>query len=248
MIAPTGLPLSFSTPAGWPLTLAVTLTDDCGAPIPGFKGAVTARFDNGDSPLSLLDPQQDGTYTADWTPLFPSSPMNIHLTASAGLLQASTMDLPGGVVANARAPPVLFENGTVNNTNPLGGALMAPGTVSAMYGQNLASSTASPGVVPLLTSFNGHHRELRRHRCAAILPEQRTAQHSGSLGARAQPDLRGSGAGQQCLSGAAQWVTLVAATPGVAGWDGTIIAQHADFTLVDANHPALSPARPSFCT
>ena len=239
VITPTGVPLGFSTPAGWPLTIAVTLTDDCGAPIPGFKGAVTARFDNGDSPLSLLDPQQDGTYTADWTPLFQASPMNIHLSASAGALQASTMDLTGGVVANSQAPPVLFENGTVNNTNPSGGALMAPGTVSAVYGQNLASSTVSPGVVPLLTSFNG--TTVNFGGIAAPLFFLSNGQLNIQVPAELAPNQTYAVAAlvNNAYSALPNGVTLVAATPGVAGFpDGTIIAQHADFTLIDANHPA----------
>jgi hypothetical protein len=151
VINPAALSLNFSVPAAWPSTISVQLSDDCGTPIRGSDGAVVARFDSGDLPLTLTDPQQDSTYAADWTPQFPSASTSITFLASAGSLLPGTMTLSGGVTTNSFGPPVLFDGGTVNNTNPLGGALLAPGTVAAVYGQNLASVTASPGVVPLVT-------------------------------------------------------------------------------------------------
>ncbi len=239
VLTPVGLPGGFSIPAAWPTTLAATLTDDCGTPLAGGNGSVVASFDSGDAPLTLSDYQQTGSYIATWTPAFPAGNLAVTLRAASGQLQPATIQLLGGINANKFAPPVLFDNGTVNNTNPVAGALLAPGAVTAAYGQNLASTTASPGVIPLLETFNGSTI------LVGGLPAPFYFLSGGQLNIQTPFEL----APNQQVSVAAQvnsayavlpnGVTLVAAAPGISSFpDAHIIAQHADFTLIDAAHPS----------
>jgi hypothetical protein len=152
VIAP-GVIANFSLPAAWPTSISARLVDNCGTALPG--GNVVASFNNGDSPLMLSDYSGTGSYLATWTPSFPVANVTVTFSASVGALPPNTYQVVGGVNANRFPPPQLSDGGTVNNTNPFGGALLAPGTVTAVYGQNLASSTVSPGVIPLVSTFNG---------------------------------------------------------------------------------------------
>jgi hypothetical protein len=205
VITPVGIPGNFSLPSAWPETLAVLLTDDCGTPLPDGIGSVVARFDNGDKPLTLNDFQKTGSFSADWTPLFPSAKVTITFAASAGSLQPSTAQLGGGVDKNALAPPVLFDNGTVNNTNPFAGASVAPGTVASIYGLNLATATVSPGILPLPTLFSGTSVVVGGIARAAVFLEQWTTQRADSIRAQNQPALPGGGFGEQRIRSAAGW-------------------------------------------
>lgn len=239
VITPVGLPGNFSLPSAWPETLAVLLTDDCGTPLPNGIGSVVARFDNGDVPITLNDFQKTGSYSADWTPRFPSGNVTITFAASAGSLQASTAQLGGGVNKNALAPPVLFDNGTVNNTNPLAGARVAPGTVAAIYGQNLASATVSPGLLPLPTQFSG---------TSVIIGGVSAPLYflsSGQLNIQIPAELKPNQHYEVAVSVNGAYavlpggLTVIPSTPGVSSFpDGRLIAQHSDFTLVDDARPA----------
>ena len=81
--------------------------------------------------------------------------MTVTAFATAGTLTPASAQLIGGVNPNQNPTPVLFKNGIGNNSYPVIGAALAPGTVSLVFGSGLASQTASPGVVPLVTNFNG---------------------------------------------------------------------------------------------
>lgn len=239
VVTPAGLPLNFSVPASWPATISVQLSDDCGTPIAGAAASVVAKFDSGDLPLTLYDPQQDASFATDWTPLYPLSPTSITFTASSGTLQPGTITLSGGVNTNSFGPPVLFDGGTVNNANPLGGSIMAPGTVAAIYGQNLASSTVSPGVVPLATTFNGTLVSVG----GAIAPLFFLS--NGQLNVQIPAELPPNQtypiaiAVNNSFAVLPNGITVVGATPGVVSLpDGHVIAQHADYTLVNASNPA----------
>ncbi len=239
VITPVGLSGNFSLPAAWPETLAVLLTDDCGTPLPGGVGSVVARFDNGDTPLTLNDFQQTGSYTVDWAPLFPASKVTITFAASAGSLQATTAQIGGGVNKNALAPPVLFDNGTVNNTNPFAGASVAPGTVASIYGLTLATATVSPGILPLPTVFSGTSAVV------GGIPAPLYFLSNGQLNIQIPAELKPNQHYQVAVSVNAAYavlpggITVVSSTPGVSSFpDGHLIAQHGDSTLVDDAHPA----------
>jgi uncharacterized protein (TIGR03437 family) len=236
VIAP-GVIANFSLPAAWPTSISARLVDNCGTALPG--GNVVASFSNGDSPLTLNDYAGTGSYLATWTPSFPAANVAVTFSASVGALPPNTYQVVGGVNANTFAPPQLSDGGTVNNTNPFGGALLAPGTVTAVYGQNLASSTVSPGVIPLVSAFNGTTLIM------GGIPAPFYFLSGGQLNVQAPVDLPVN----QQTSVAVQVNTafavlpnpvgIIAAAPGIASFPDTkIIAQHADFTLITSASPS----------
>jgi uncharacterized protein (TIGR03437 family) len=231
----TGLVNNFGVPAQWPETLIVQLNDDCGAPV--LNGAVSASFSNGDAPLSLRGDGQAGTYSASWQPLQDTSQMVVTLQASAGTLQPATMQLMGAISPNSG--PVLSVNGTVNPFNRVGGGALAPGTLVEVYGSGLASSTGSPGVLPLPPVVNGTYVTVGPYQApfTFLSPGQVNVQLPSELTPTQQFPILVSANNAFTMPDTLDIVTL---KPAVAGFPDThIIAQHSsDFSLVDATHPA----------
>jgi uncharacterized protein (TIGR03437 family) len=166
----------FLIKAGFPIFVLVQLYDDCNNAVQGAD--VVVSFSNGDLPLTLFPDPDVNLYTATWQP--GSAALGTTLTFRANLGDLSiggsstgASNIPrdvgapvvtgagtvtGDVVANPSPAPPPFLNacGVVNNTNvvPCGG--LAPGTVSSVYGENLAPAPpVSPGILPLPTQFNG---------------------------------------------------------------------------------------------
>src|SRR6185436_20103448 len=65
----TTLGQSFEVSAGWPVSLAVDVLDDCGAPLE--TGSVTVSFSNGD-PAIVLQPLKGGHWAGTWPTRTPS--------------------------------------------------------------------------------------------------------------------------------------------------------------------------------
>ena len=231
----TGIVNNFAFPASWPAPLITQLNDDCGAAV--LNGSVVANFSNGDAPLMLKGDGQNGTYSASWQPVNSTSQMVVTLRATSGSLTPATMQLTGTIATNTA--PVLFANGTVDPFYRVGGGALAPGTIVEIYGKGLASSTASPGSLPLPPTFNGTFVTvgglqapldyLSSGQLDAVIPFELTPNQQYSILVSANnaftlPDL----------------LDIVTVQPGVASYaDGHILAQHgADYSLVDANHPA----------
>ena len=164
----TGLVNNFFAPAGWPTPLAILLFDDCGNSV--NNGQIVATFSNGDPPLplALANPSQ-GLYSGTWSPANPSSQVTINVTASAPSFPTATSPLSGAVAPNA--VPLLSPNGTLHVFDPLIGGALAPGTIVAIYGQNLASATSTATAVPLPDAMNGSLGDYRRYGGAALLCE-----------------------------------------------------------------------------
>jgi len=146
----TGLANNYQVPQGSPQTLMVQLNDDCGNPI--SNGNVVASFSNGDTPIALT-PDGIGNYSATWLPIAANSNMVISFNANSGKLQSTSTQLFGAVLGNSPFP-ALSPGGTLNNFNPVLAAPLAPGTITQVYGSHLATSNASPNVLPLPTIFN----------------------------------------------------------------------------------------------
>ena len=234
-ITQTGLISNFTVPAKWPAVLTVQLNDDCGSPV--TSGSVVASFSNGDPALSLRSGGQNGTYSTSWQAGTVTSQMVVTLQASAGTLQPATAQLTGAVSQNQA--PVLAKDGTLHNLNPVVGAALAPGTIAQVYGTGLAGTTASPGVLPLPTTFNStmmliggilaplyylSSGQLNVQIPNELAPNQQYATIVSANGALTLPDQ----------------IDVVPAVPGVAAFaGGQVIAQHgADYSLVDSGHPA----------
>ncbi len=234
-ITQIGLTNNFSVPASFPAALIAQLNNDCSAPI--LNGSVVASFSNGDPPLRLSGGTL-GVYSATWQPRSASAQTAITVRATAGALLPATSQLLGGVSETSNRAPVLVEAGTLNNLNPMVGAALAPGTVAQVYGSGFASSTASAATVPLPGILNGTQiligglaapiYFLSGTQMVVQIPTELASDRQNSViaivnGALSLPDT----------------LSVAPAVPGIAAFpDGTIIAQHSDFTLVDATNPA----------
>src|SRR6185295_16151481 len=137
-------------------------------------------------------------------------------------------------------PPFLNACGTVNNTNvvPCGG--LAPGTVSSVYGQNLAPAPpVNPNFLPLPTSFNGTQVLVGGVPAPMFYlgPNQINIQVPTELVVGRQYQVLVTAPGGVS---ATDPITIVPASPGVASLvDGRINAQHGNGQSVTAQNPAL---------
>ena len=148
----SGLPSNFSGAVGWPIPITIQLADDCGDPVQ--NGQIVLTYSNGDpaQSMTLTDPQ-DGSYSATWTPTKNASSVSITARAASLTLPDISAQLTGTVLANK--VPILFPDGTVDNFSFLGGAPLAPGTIAAMFGIDLAPGVKAPGVIPFRTEVDG---------------------------------------------------------------------------------------------
>ena len=231
----TGLNNSFISPAGWPTSLAVALSDDCGAPV--VNGQVVATFSNGDPALvmKLTDPNT-ATYSGTWSPRNVTNAVTVTARANAPALASTSADILGAVTANK--VPVLSTNGTLNNLHPVVGAPIAPGTVAQVFGSNLAPSQVEPGVVPLPPAFNGTQV------LVGAFPAPLYFLSDGQLNVQLPPELQAGKEYPVIVAANGGYtlpdsITTSAANPGLAVLaDNTVIAQHPDFSLVTAVSPA----------
>jgi uncharacterized protein (TIGR03437 family) len=235
-IAQTGLVDDFSAPTAWPVPLAINLLNDCGATVGNAQ--VVATFTNGDPPLSLpLVDASSGLYAATWTPRRATSQITINTTATVPGLPVATASLGGEVVPNAE--PSLDAYAILNVFNPLVGGALAPGTVVAMYGSNLASSAVASSTVPLPTQVSGTQAII------GGIPAPIYYAGPGQINAQIPFELDPSSQYQVVISNngaltTPQSIQLAPATPGVAANpDSTIVAQHnADYSVINAAAPA----------
>jgi uncharacterized protein (TIGR03437 family) len=230
-----GLTTNFSSPAGWPRTIAVRLNDDCGALL--ASGDVVANFSNGDAPvrLSLSDPAT-ATYSATWVPAKAQPQITVTATASVAGLPNASAAVVGGVVPNI--VPVLARNGILHNFNPVLGGTLAPGTVITIYGTALAAGTIAPQAVPLPTTLDGTTV------IVGGIPAPLFFVSPGQINAQLPYQLIAGREYQVVVQADAaltnpEPIQLAPLAPGVARLaDGRAIAQHADFSLVTAESPA----------
>jgi uncharacterized protein (TIGR03437 family) len=241
VLAQTGLSENFSVPAGWPATLVVEANDDCGNPL--VDASVVASFSNGDPPLSLISNGQSADYSATWQPRTPASEMTVTVDAAAGSLKSAEVQLGGNVNSNSQLAPSLVSGGLLNNLNPQVGAPLAPGTVTQVYGDNLADSPDQPTAVPIPTmlkdvqvligALSAPLYYVSKGQLVVQIPTELAPKRTYSVVV-----LVGD---QYTLP---QNIDVTPVAPGtVAFADGTLVAQHADFGLVDASRPA-KPGEP----
>jgi len=228
---------NFAVPAGWPVTLIVRATDDCGE-IAG-SASMAASFSNGDPPISLVGDNVTGTYSATWQPGRVTQQLTVTVDATSTAFPLTTTQLVGTVGQNVVNPPVLAANGTLNNLTFVVGAPLAPNTVAAVFGANMAAAASPPLPAPLPTAYSGTTMLLGGLEAPLyfVSPGQLVVQIPPELAPNQQYAAIINANGALTLP---DTVTLVPAQPGIAAFpDGTIKAQHAaDFALVDATRPA----------
>ena len=235
VITHTGLTTNFSSPAGWPRTLAVRLFDDCGNPV--SNGSVAANFSNGDIPVSLrLTDPASSTYSTTWVPRGSLPQITVTVNATAPPLPAATAAVVGGVVPNVS--PVLARNGILHNLYPVSGAGLAPGTIVSIYGSALAAGTVVSDTLPLPSTLEGTSVLVggveaplffvSPGQINAQIPFQLVPGHEYPVIVTANDALT-----------TPEQIQMTPLSPGVARLsDGRAIAQHADFTLIDSRSPA----------
>ena len=233
-VTPLALTTHFSVPAGLPEILSAQITDDCGNPVSGAN--IFASFSNGDPAVVLAADGGAGTYSAAWAPVTASQQMNVTLHVVAGGLLPVSTTLIGDVLQTTA--PTLAANGSLNNLNALIGGALSPGDVAAVFGSNLATTSASTQKVPLVTAFSG--TDLRIAGLDAPLfyvsPGQLTVQIPAELSGNRQYSVIGIVNGALTLP---DTIDLVPVSPGISVLsDGSLIAQHGDFSLVTPQNPA----------
>lgn len=229
----------FSQEVDWPMGLQARLVDDCGQAI--TDASVTASFSNGDPGIALAPTDSvHGVYAATWRPAHASPSVTVTLRAMKSGLPTVARAVYGAVTASSS--PVIAANGVLNNVNAVLGAPLAPGTVAAIYGSNLAASTAQATTVPLPTTLGG--AQVLIGGIAAPLffvsPGQIDAQIPPELPDNSSADVMVVVNGGVSVP---QTIQLGSVSPGIAAYaSGRAIAQHgADYSLVTAD----SPARPN---
>jgi uncharacterized protein (TIGR03437 family) len=228
------LTTNFDLPAQYPAMISVQLTDNCNSPV--SHASLVAEFSNGDPPLSLSGDGVSDIYTESWQPGVVEQNMSVTIHANVAPYSEAVLTLTGNVETNVA--PVLSRGGTVNNSNPQLDAPLAPGTVVALFGANMATAANSPGVLPLLNSINGTYVLVGGNQLPLYYasPGQINAQLPVNLPLnRPQAVIVASGGGYTLPDN----INITAVSPGVAAYpSGDVIAQHADFSLVNAASPA----------
>lgn len=148
----TSLGAGFNLPIGWPVPLEVTAEDDCGQPF--TSGTMVATFSNGDAPLPLAG-FGDGTWSGTWSPRSATASVSITITA-----QSATETLRGAALLNGQLspnpePPILATGGILNAASFAAGEPSTPGALMAVFGSNLAASSAAASALPLPTQLAG---------------------------------------------------------------------------------------------
>lgn len=234
-VVSTSVAGGFSQTAGSPVVYQTRVIDDCANPV--TDATVSLSFSNGDGSLiQVLDSAQTGTYTATWIPILGgATTITARATSSGTSFNASTKT--SGTVLPAIGP-LVAQHGTLNNLYLQLGAAVAPGTVASVFGSGLATAAVSPGVLPLPTSFQGTSVTVGGIPAPLfyVSPGQVNIQIPVELASNATyPVIVTNGKAFSVPDS----ITISDVAPGVAAFgDGGLIAQHADYQLVDTAHPA----------
>ncbi len=232
----TGLTNNFSVRAGWPAVVSTQLLDDCGNPVRG--ASVVASFSNGDPPLALASDPYSTSFSATWQPRSAGEAITVRVDATFGSLRPDSVQVSGNLSANSLPAPSLLIAGLLNNLNPVPGGALAPGTVTQVYGDNLATAPMSTTSVPLQTIVQGVEAVIgglsapiyfiSKTQLTVQIPSELTPNrtHYAVLAVNNQFSLP-------------QPLDLVPYAPGTLAFpNGGLVAQHQDFTLVDSANPA----------
>jgi uncharacterized protein (TIGR03437 family) len=240
VLVETALPDNFQVLAGYPSLLSIQANDDCGNPV--LDATVIAQFTNSDAPLRLDSDRATGFYSATWTPshIFTGLSVSFDATEPGGLLPPSgpaVARLSGNVGANPNLLPVLSLGGTVNNSNPVQAAPLAPGTIASVYGSQLATSAALTPSLPLVKQFQGTSIQIGSIAAPLfyVSPTQLNIQIPFELAPNQSYAILATVNG---MSSVPDRLSVAPATPGVIAFpDNTTKAQHADGSFVNAAKP-----------
>ncbi len=228
----TALASNFATPAAWPVPLTVKVADDCGDPATASQ--VVANFSNGDPPLPLRH-LGEGNYSTTWAPGRAGSQVAVTVRASSPSLGDTTATINGSVTVS-RAP-VVSAGGIINNFSGLLGSALAPATVAAIFGSDLAAVTASATQVPLPLTLNNTAVLVAGTPAPLYFasPSQVNAQLPVELTSGGQHQVIVSANGTLSLP---ETIDVAPAAPGMLSTPNLAIAQRPDGSFVSSSAPA----------
>ncbi len=149
----SSLGAGFTVPAGWPLALQVDVRDNCGAAL--VSGAVVAEFSNGDPPLSLKA-LTGGRWEGTWqTRNGQGAAVSVTVKARTAQGEISGVKQVSGGLGSSQLPPVIASNGIVNAASMTPQQPLAPGSVIAILGSQLAEGQAAYSTLPAGTELAG---------------------------------------------------------------------------------------------
>lgn len=154
VLVSTQLANNFSLPTGWPVPMAVRVSNDCGDSV--TNSTVAASFSNGDPPI-VFQNLRDGQYAATWVPAqAPSAgaPVVVSMRSLHPQLREVTVQLTGSLGLDT-TNPVISDNGIVNAASFVGFRPLSPGGIFSLFGSNLAGAPTENTAFPLPTTLGG---------------------------------------------------------------------------------------------
>jgi uncharacterized protein (TIGR03437 family) len=150
----------FVAVVGQGTTVEMQMTDDCGNLVgPGISSgaAAQATFSNGDPSVNLVH-VGSGVWTGTWRPLKGGSgPVTVTVTAfliQGSSTKAGQVDISGTIGPGGNAPTVRAQ-GVVQGASFAAGVPIAPGSLVAIYGTNLADGVGISNQLPLPQQLSG---------------------------------------------------------------------------------------------
>lgn len=152
-------PLSLTEPGstaviGTAVSLQVRAVDACKNPLVSANGAVGATFSNGDAAVNLVH-VGNGNWSGTWTPRNSAS-TKVQVRYDAFQSSGTTLyNGSGNLMVNVqsgKAAPLTF--GAANAASGLG-AVVSPGGLVSIYGEQFAGSAAVSSDTPFPTTLNG---------------------------------------------------------------------------------------------
>lgn len=237
LILVPGEPVAFFRfPVDAAAALKARVYDNCARPVK--DATVTASFSTSEPGAALaLSDATKGLYRADWYPTTANDFVSVTLRAAKAGFAPVSRTITGSVQANS-GDPVVIHYAIVNNLNPVLGASVAPGTVAAIYGFNLAAFTEQAQVVPLPRQLGGARVLIGGIEAPLFFssPGQINVQIPSEL---AVVDYQSVVVVVNGRYSRPKEIRLTGVNPGVAAYsDGRVIAQHGDYSLVNASSPA----------
>lgn len=149
----TNLQGGFQVPAGIPVPVQVSVTDDCGVPLE--SGSVLMYLPGSRDSAVYLRPLSAGQWTGTWMPHeLGGGPATVGVLAGSFTSSMhGSASIAGAVSANAFIP-LIAGGGVVSAASLAENAPLAPGSYISIFGANLATGSTTNSL-PLTTTLGG---------------------------------------------------------------------------------------------
>ena len=141
------VPIGFVAISGLPVPLEARVLDDCGNPM--TSGVVTASFSNGEPPV-VFTHFPTGRWSGTWhVRQVPAAPVSITIRADDPERNLTGSVVMSGTVQANGGAPIISDGGVLSTASFALNAPLAPGSLVAIFGSNLADGQASASSLPL---------------------------------------------------------------------------------------------------